>query len=292
MSEQQSAHQSHPATTGDIESEPEGETYTHGYSEEHQRFLAMRSAAIDAAFFLPYLRPGMRLLDCGCGVGSITVGLAEAVAPGEAVGMDIDERQLTAARTLAQSRGTPNLTFAQGSIYALPFPEASFDAVFANTVLEHLHDPLAALREMRRVLRPGGVAGVRDPYYPIWVTEPETPLVSEGFQLFQRAHEHNGGSGAYSRHLRALLRQAGFARTVGGAEVESMGETRMLRAVMETMGKGQLQDPAFRSLVLSQGWADEDRLQAIYDGMRAWAEDPDALFALLFFHAVGFVDAE
>lgn len=283
MSEHQSEQQTQPVTAG--------ETYTHGYSEEHQRFLAMRSAERDAAFFLPFLRSGMRLLDCGCGVGSITIGLAEAVAPGEVVGMDIDERQLATARTLAQARSAPNLSFAQGSIYALPFPDASFDAVFANTVLEHLHDPLAALREMRRVLRPGGVAGVRDPYYPMWVTEPELPLVAEGFQLFQRAHEFNSGSGTYSRHQRALMRQAGFARTVGGAEVESVGETRMLRAVMETMGKGQLQDPAFRDLVLSQGWADEARLKAIYDSMRAWAENPDALFALLFFHAVGFVDA-
>lgn len=284
MSEQQPTHHPQPAT--------QGETYTHGYSQEHQQFLAMRSAARDAAFFLPYLRPGMRLLDCGCGVGSISVGLAEAVAPGEAVGMDIDERQLAAARTLAEQHGAQNLSFVQGSSYALPFPDASFDAVFANTVLEHLHDPLAALREMRRVLRPGGVAGVRDPYYPVWIIEPEMPLVTEGFQLFQRAHQHNGGSGTYSRHLRALMRQAGFARTVGGAEVESMGEPRVLRVVMETMGKGGLQDPAFRDLVASQGWADDAKLQAIYDGMLAWAEDPDALFALMFFNAVGFVDAE
>lgn len=267
------------------------EHYTHGYSQEHQRFLAMRSAVQDAAFFLPYLRSGMRLLDCGCGVGSITIGLAEVVAPGEAVGLDIEEGQLAAARALAQSRAIPNLTFVQGSVYTLPFPDASFDAVFAHTVLEHVHDPLAALREMRRVLRPGGVAGVADPYYPTLVLEPEMPVVAEAFALFQRAQEQNGGSPLYSRHLRALMREAGFARTIGGARADSVGESRMLRAGMETMAAGQLHDPTFRALVTSQGWADEAKLESLYAGLLAWAESPDALFALTFINAVGFVDA-
>src|ERR1044071_2999787 len=82
-----------------------GEAYTHGYDEHARRNLNRRSAAVDAAFLLPHLRPGMSLLDCGCGTGRIPVGLAAAVAPGEVVGVDIGSVQVEAARVLAAEEG-------------------------------------------------------------------------------------------------------------------------------------------------------------------------------------------
>ncbi|GAC1314393.1 MAG: hypothetical protein NVSMB2_03760 [Chloroflexota bacterium] len=130
------------------------EIYTHGYAEEHQRLYGRRAADQDAAFLISSLVPGMRLLDCGCGPGSITVGLAKAVHPGDVVAIDIAPVQLDRARQLADEHGASNITFQLADIYKLPFPDNSFDAGFAHNVLEHLRDPLAALREMRRVLRP------------------------------------------------------------------------------------------------------------------------------------------
>jgi ubiquinone/menaquinone biosynthesis C-methylase UbiE len=77
----------------------------------------------------------MALLDCGCGVGSITLGLAAAVAPGEVVGVDLQPAQLERARALAAERGATNVRFEAADVYALPFSDASFDAVFAHTLL-------------------------------------------------------------------------------------------------------------------------------------------------------------
>ena len=65
---------------------------------------ARRTAQVNAAFLLPHLKPGMRLLDCGCGPGSITVGLAQAVAPAETVGIDASPDAIEAARAHAADR--------------------------------------------------------------------------------------------------------------------------------------------------------------------------------------------
>ena len=84
----------------------------------------------------------MRLLDCGCGPGSVTLGLAEAVALAEVVGVDIERGQVQAASALARERHVENVRFEVGSIYKLPFPDSSFDALYAQSVLLHLREPL------------------------------------------------------------------------------------------------------------------------------------------------------
>ena len=141
------------------------EQYAFRDSAEHRRLLSRRSAGKEAAFFLPQLRPGMRLLDCGCGPGSITLGLAAAVAPAPVVGVDLNAADIAAARALATRRGVSNVSFVVASVYALPFPDATFDAAFAHALLQHLGEPGRALKEVRRVLRPGGVAGLSDADY-------------------------------------------------------------------------------------------------------------------------------
>lgn len=265
------------------------ETYTHGYSEEHRRFLAMRSAQQDAAFFLPHLRPGTRVIDCGCGQGSITLGLAETVAPGEVVGVDREPSQIAAARALATERGVPNVRFEEASIYALPYPDASFDAAFAHTVLEHVSDPLRALREMRRVLKPGGVIGIKDPDYATLVYAPATALTDEAIALYRRVSEQNGASSYYARHQRQLLREAGFVRTVASAFAVGGGSDEMSPFMFSITLKPWLKDPAFVNTALGQGWADHAKLDAMTDALQASFESPDAFFALTLCAAVGWV---
>jgi ubiquinone/menaquinone biosynthesis C-methylase UbiE len=182
-----------------------------------QARLERRTAATAAAFFLPHLRPGMRLLDCGCGVGSITVGLAAAVAPGEVVGIDIQPAQVERARALAAERGTANVRFELASAYELPYPDASFDAVFAHTLLLHLAQPARALHEMKRKLKRGGVVGIADPDHGAMLREPYIPLVEDAHHLLMRVVAHRGGDNFRARHHHQLLREAGFARPAAGA---------------------------------------------------------------------------
>jgi ubiquinone/menaquinone biosynthesis C-methylase UbiE len=119
----------------------------------------------------------MRLLDCGCGPGSVTLGLAAAVAPGEVVGVDIERSQVEAACALARQRHVENVRFEVGSIYKLPFPDSSFDAAYTQSVLLHLREPLVALKGISRVLKPDGVVGIVDGDGGSMVFAPPAPAI-------------------------------------------------------------------------------------------------------------------
>src|SRR5215471_21044079 len=120
------------------------ETYTHGHAPAVVQQHAQRTADEAAAFLLPELEPGMTLLDVGCGPGSITRGLAERVAPGQVVGVDLSRETLAAARQDAAARGLTNLQYEEGSVYRLSHAEGSFDVVYAHQVIQHLREPAAA----------------------------------------------------------------------------------------------------------------------------------------------------
>ncbi len=263
-----------------------GESYIHDYGAEFTRLHGGRTAEHDAAFFLPYVRPGMCLLDCGCGPGSITVGLAHAVAPARVIAIDIAESQLATARTHAAALGVANIDFQHGSIYELPLGAASVDAVFAHNLIEHLHTPAAALAEVRRVLRPGGVVGIRDDDWSAYLLEPTSPLRRLGIALMLRVAEHNGGNFQAARHHVRLLREAGFMDVAGFASAGGNGTAEAGSVAAGALIR-QMQVPDFVAIVLEQGWADQPTLDAIADDFRAWAESPDAFLAFMKCAAIG-----
>jgi ubiquinone/menaquinone biosynthesis C-methylase UbiE len=266
------------------------ETYTHDYGEEYRRLHGQRTAAQDAAFFMPYLRPGMRLLDCGCGPGSITIGLAERVAPAQVTAIDIAQAQLDAAQALADERGVGNISWQVGDIYHLPFPDGSFDAAFAHNVLEHLRDPLAALRELRRVLAPGGVVGIRDDDWSAYLAEPMTPLLVQAIELILRVVEHNGGDFRRAGRNMTLLREAGFVRVDGYATAGGSGTTEPVDRFADVLVR-QLRDPDFVAVALNESLADRVTLDAMVGAIGAWAAAPDAYLAFMKPAAVGWVAA-
>jgi SAM-dependent methyltransferase len=258
---------------------------------EQVSYTGTRTATEWIPFFLPHLHPGMSLLDCGCGVGSITLDLAERLAPGQVVGVDIDESQIAMARAEAGRRGLSNVSFEVASVYELPFPNGSFDAALAHTLLMHLHEPLRALRVLRQMLKPGGVVCVSDDDWSTIVYSPADPHLRKAWDLTFRIVEHNGGSPFYARHLRGLMLEAGFARTEGHAVAAdhygTLAETRKYAQFAD----GLFSHPAFIAPVLSEGWADEAELAEIRAGVLAWGERPDAFLAWLYSAAVGWVDS-
>jgi len=253
-------------------------------------YVRDRTAAHWVGFFLPHLRSGMSLLDCGCGVGSITLDLARLVAPGQVVGIDIDPQQVELARSLSNDRGIANVRFETGNVYALPFPAASFDAVLAHTLLLHLNDPLRALCQMRRVLRPGGVIGVADDDYGTVVSSSSSPLLSRLGELWVRLLQHNGGSPYYARHLRRLLLEAGFARTEGHAVASEYYGTQEATQRFARLVTYLVYLPALRKLAADLGWADDCMLDSMIAELQSWAGNPDSFLAWMYCAAVGWVE--
>jgi SAM-dependent methyltransferase len=230
----------------------------------------------------------MRLLDCGCGPGTVTLGFAEAVVPGEVVGVDIESGQVQAASALARERQVENVRFEVGSIYKLPFPDSSFDAAYAQSVLLHLREPLAALKEMRRVLKPDGVVGIVDADGGGVVFAPPAPAIDKLWGFINRGIQHRGGDPYYARNLRPLLSEAGFERVEGGASVLCSGSGDTAGRSTAAALRARFQGPP-EATVIEQGWATRQEVDAIYDDLEKWAEQPNTFTAVLLCSGLGWV---
>ena len=264
----------------------EHEVYTQLGCAAMEPELAKRTASQEAAFLLPHLRAGMHVLDAGCGPGSITLGLAAAVAPGEVVGIDMQLSLVEQARALAVQRGVTNARFEVANVYDLPFPDGSFDAALSARVLEHLREPVRALSELRRVLCPGGIAGVRDVDIGGSLFAPDTPLLQQWFSLTERLRQHEGSNFYIGRHHRRLLLEAGFVRAEASASIQSEGSLEGTRRFAVFLKAGI---PGIARTALAEGWIDQATIDAIVAEIDAWAERPDAFHAGTRCEAIGWV---
>jgi ubiquinone/menaquinone biosynthesis C-methylase UbiE len=262
--------------------------------DECSAVLARRTGRV-AAFLAPHLRPGMRLLDCGCGPGSITVDLAQAVAPGEAIGIDLREDAIERGRALARERGVANVSFQSASVYRLPYPSGSFDAVFASAVLQHLASPVAALEEMHRVLRSGGVVGIVDGSSTFGIRHPTNPLLERWDRLRALEREYSTGRPADALALRTLLRAAGFTRTEasGGMATEAGPPAGSLEATRRVAQDHLIRlRGALGELAVAQGWTTREELERMAEALVAWGDAPDAFYARPVFTAIGWAGEE
>ncbi len=266
-----------------------GEAYERWLRPAHSPAHARRTAARNAAFLLPHLQPGMSLLDVGCGPGSITIGLAEAIAPGEATGLDVSADSIEAARSAAADRGVTNVRFDVGDAYALPFKDGTFDAAFCHAVLQHLADPLAALRELRRVLRPGGVIGVADADHDSMLLWPRDPLIERSLVVLESLRaQRSSGDPRVGKRLRTLLHQAGFSRSAGSATVAYDGTAEATRIAGEWQAR-YLEAQPLIDYASALGLASRDEIAAMAAAWRAWGADAGAFRATYWCEAVGWV---
>ena len=255
-------------------------TYTHGHHESVLRSHRWRTAENSAGYLLPHLSSGATVLDVGCGPGTITADLATLVTPARVTALETTAAALGLARAEITRRGLVNVDFAVGDVHALEFADDSFDVVHAHQVLQHVTDPVAALREMRRVTRPGGVVAVRDSDYAAFTWFPESPELTAWLDLYQRVARGNGGEPDAGRRLLAWAHEAGFTDVTASSSTWCFA-TPADREWWGGMWAERVLKSDLATTALRTSAATEDDLRRISAGWRAWAANPDGWLSLL-----------
>jgi ubiquinone/menaquinone biosynthesis C-methylase UbiE len=255
------------------------DTYTHGHAESVLQSHRWRTADNSAGYLLPLLRPGLDLLDVGCGPGTITVDLAARVAPGRVVGIDVSADPLAEARMVADRAGV-EVTFEVGDVYALGVDDDSFDVVHAHQVLQHLTDPVAALREMARVCRPGGVIAVRDVDYGAFVTFPADDGLDRWLDLYHRVARRNGAEPDAGRRLLSWAHAAGLRDTMTSASTYCYASPEE-REWWGNSWAGRATSSSFAEQAAAYGLASTADLEEIAAAWLRWRDADDAWLGML-----------
>ncbi|KAM0324393.1 hypothetical protein ACHAQA_008175 [Verticillium albo-atrum] len=265
--------------------------YTQGYSKATTSSHAARTIHTDAAFLISLIKPSDRILDVGCGPGTITTGFAALVPEGEVIGIDISDEVLASAKN-AIPKDLKNVSFQTGNLLeGLPFPDGHFDIVFSSQLFPHLASVdmrTAALAEMRRVVKSGGIVATRDAaelhFYPRECGLDE--LLGRNMVKVLRQGMQNawfpGGE------MPALYRKAGFAAgnlTIGAGTTVHSGEGGKKALGVSYLGRLSPGDPYLESW--KQAGISNEEIEKTKQALKVWLEDPDAWYVALQAEIVG-----
>ena len=258
----------------------ETDKYIHGHHASVLRSHSWRTAQNSCAYLLPYIRPDMHILDVGCGPGTITNDLAALVPSGSVIGLDPAEDVIEKARENASIKGVTNVSYAKGDIFHLDFPDGTFDVVHAHQVLQHVREPVAALREMKRVAKRGGIVAVRESIYDRFIWHPESKGIEEWSRLYIEVMKSNATEPNAGRMLHAWAREAGFDMKevkcsascwcYSGEQSKWWSQIWADRTVLSN----------FASIALEKGLASEGRLQEVKKAWLEFGEHEDAWFVI------------
>lgn len=247
--------------------------YTHGHHEAVLRSHRSRTVANSAAYLLPHLTPDMSLLDVGCGPGTITADFAGLVA--QVTAIEPVPEALALARDFVRQ---DNVRFEVADVHSLPYDDNAFDVVHAHQVLQHLHDPVGALREMRRVSK--GIVAARDSDYRAFAWYPEVPALDDWMELYQKVARRNGGEPDAGRRLFSWAQQAGFTEVTASASVWCYVSPEE-RSWWGGMWADRILKTAIAGQAVEYGYATRADLERISQGWQEWAAAPDGWFSLL-----------
>ena len=254
--------------------------YTHGHHEAVLRSHRWRTVENSAAYLLPHLAPGTTLLDIGCGPGTITLDFAARVAPARVIGIDAAPAAIEAAEAERAQQGVDNAEFRIADLYALDLADDTFDIVHAHQVLQHLADPVRALREMRRVCRPGGLVAARDGDYAAFTWYPAEPALDAWLAMYDTVARANQGEPNAGRFLLAWAHAAGFTDVQPGASTWCYA-TPETREWWAELWADRITESAIAAQAVEIGAASKQDLAEMAAAWRHWKTDPDAWFAVL-----------
>lgn len=264
--------------------------YVHGHHASVLGSHGARTTADSAAYLLPRLTPGMTLLDLGCGPGTITLDLAEAVGPrGRVVGVDRDEAPLVMARQEAATRRDSSTVFEVADAYALPFADDTFDVAHAHQVMQHLGDPVAALRELARVVRPGGIVAFRDADYGSMSWHPASAGLDRWLDVYRRTARLAGGEPDAARHVLAWARAAGLTDIVPTTSTWTYA-TPERRDWWGGQWVERARHSSFATQAVEAGLATPDDLEQISAAWADWSREEDGWFTMVHGEVVARVD--
>jgi SAM-dependent methyltransferase len=252
--------------------------YTHGYHESVLRSHRWRTAENSAAYLLPKLRREDTLLDVGAGAGTITADFAGLVT--EVTATEIGTAELELARTTATERGVANIDFQVADVHALQFANDTFDVTHAHQVLQHIADPVQALREMARVTKPGGIVAVRDSDYSGFCWWPLIPELEEWLDLYRTAAGANGGEPDAGRRLLSWAHSAGLSDVTTTSSTWCFA-TPTDRAYWGGMWADRILNSAIARQLVDSGQATTGDLKRISQAWNHWSADDDGWFSIL-----------
>ena len=259
--------------------------YTMGFSEEFLESLRRYTAEANAGYLLPYLRPGLRILDFGCGPGTISVGLARAVAPGEMHGVDMEESQIELARSVARVGGQDNATFQVGDVSHLDFEDNFFDVAHCHNVLMHVPDTLAVLTEVKRVLKPGGIIGCREMICRSSFTHPDFGVIRRAWDMFEDLLAADDGHPQMGKDLKTRLLETGFSNVQAAASFDTYNAPRDIEFIFRLAG-GWFLSPEITEAAIKYGAATEKLCNDIRVAYEKWKEHPGAFLGVAYGEAV------
>ena len=261
-------------------------SYTMGYSDEFQKMLERRNARNSAAHLLPHLEPGLRVLDLGCGPGTISVGLAEAVKPAELHGIDMEETQVEMARAAAAAGGHSNAFFRTGEVTDLPFGDESFDIVHSHALLMHVPDIGTVLKEAKRVLKPGGLLSGRDLIGSSCFAEPELGGLGDVWTTFLNLLEANGAHPQMGKELKRRFLEAGFSDIQASASFEYYSKAEDV-AFFHAFAGGWFFSADTTETAAKHGLATPEQFENWRRVMDEWKDTPGAFAAVAWGEAIG-----
>jgi len=261
------------------------ETYTLGCGEGSMDWMTDRTADGHGAFLLPYLKSGMRFLDCGCGPGTLTIGFAQHVAPGETIGIDREIGQTKPIAKAAASDGIENLTFEQGDVYRLPYPDASFDVAFASAVLGSLTDAQLVVGEMVRIVKPGGIVGLKEFDHGGDMIWPQSPTIERSVEHYHRLRAENGHEPNAGRRLKEYLADNDCDVDYVNAFYDQQTTVDKLEPYIERNNR------LFREVLgpeyYDRGWTTPAEMEECIEEWRHFARNPAAIYLSAWVEAVG-----